>query len=92
MKSVFMALLLATCASAPATAQMQCAPSEIIDQLNEDHGMEIASQGRVGDASIETYSNPNTQRFVVIARRDDGLSCLIVSGSDYRQLGWGQST
>ena len=38
------------------------------------------------DEPFRIYTNPKTGAFTVVVRKANGLSCLLVIGSDYRQL------
>ena len=88
-KLLAIALLMSAFAAVPASAQMRCAPHSVIEELNEQHGMETANIGLVGNDAIVTYANPQTGRFVIVVRRIDGITCVLAAGTDYEAFSWG---
>ena len=89
MKRLAILALVASCAAASASAQMQCGQSDQVDTQLESAGYQIAVSGRAGDAYVETHANPGTGQFLIIARRDNGLSCLLAAGDGFNLYRWG---
>lgn len=82
--------VLSTCA-APAYA-LDCVPRRVADEYHSSNGLTAATSALSDGAHIVTYANPLTGAFLIVAELPTGLTCLLVSGSDFEQLHWGFDT
>lgn len=80
---------LSTCAPAYA---LDCVPSAIADEYHAANGFIAATSALSDGAHIVTYANPITGQFIIVAELPTGLTCLLVSGSNFEQLHWGFDT
>lgn len=83
---------MASCAAAPATAQMQCIPTPAADEWIEQNRMQLAARGMAGPVEMLVYADPITRRFAIIARPEPGISCMVANGVGFEQAAWGRDT
>jgi hypothetical protein len=83
-KKTFTSLALVVASCAPAYAQ-QCIGQAQAQSFIEMNRMTQVSQGMAGDVPIATFSNAQGQ-FIIVARPNDEVYCLIASGDRYEQI------
>ena len=89
MKALLVCAALATCA-APAFAQQNCAPRDVVvERLEDRFGEQQQSMGLGGDMQtiVETWANTETGSWSVLVTRTDGISCLVASGEAFQITG-----
>lgn len=78
--------LLALTAS-PAVAQQTCfGYADILANLAERHGEELASSGTTPDGLlVQTFGNQETGSWTILVVRPDGLACVFAIGGGFKQ-------
>jgi hypothetical protein len=87
MYKLALALIVASCAAAPAVAQ-QCISKDQAQAVIDNLGMSEVNSGVHPDGQIVTYANPNTSQFL-ITLENETVSCLIANGTNFKVAGYG---
>ena len=66
------------------TQQQPCGPTGIVEkQMADKFGESIVGAGFMGSDVLLTLTNPETGTFTILVRRQDGMTCLLMSGTGY---------